>query len=99
FSRRLDAIIEFPTPGPDERRALWMAHLGTAHSLAPGEINQLAASADLAGGHIRNAVFAAATAARSGGRPIAYPDVAQGVAAEYRKLGRQTPAALAARQI
>jgi hypothetical protein len=96
FSRRLDAIVDFPAPGPDERRALWIAHLGGAHALAAGEINQLAATADLAGGHIRNAVFAAAIAARSEGRPIRYADVVCGVAAEYRKLGRQAPAALAA---
>jgi SpoVK/Ycf46/Vps4 family AAA+-type ATPase len=98
FSRRLDAIIDFPSPGPEERHALWLAHLGDAHALSTSDINQLAATADLAGGHIRNAVFAAATAARTGGRPVGYADVVRGVVAEYRKLGRQSPAGLAARQ-
>jgi len=96
FARRLDAIIDFPAPGPEERRALWLAHLGAAHTLVAGEINQLAATADLPGGHIRNAVFAAATAAITEGRTIGYADVVRGVAAEYRKLGRQAPAGLAA---
>ena len=94
FCRRLDAIIDFPAPGPDERRALWLAHLGTGHSLSAAEINQLAAIADLSGGHIRNAVFTAAAAGRSGDRLPGYADVARGVTAEYRKLGRQAPAAL-----
>jgi len=94
FSRRLDAIIEFPAPGPEERRALWVAHLGTTHTLAAGEVNQLAATVDLAGGHIRNAVLAAAAAARTDERPIGYTDLVRGIAAEYRKLGRQMPAGL-----
>ncbi|MBL8072608.1 MAG: ATP-binding protein, partial [Nitrospira sp.] len=28
FTRRLDAIVEFPLPGPEERLALWLALLG-----------------------------------------------------------------------
>jgi histone H3/H4 len=96
FTRRLDVIVDFPSPGPDDRRALWVAHLGTIHRLAPGELNQLAATADLSGGHIRNAVFAAAAAAHDARRTIEYEDVVRGVAAEYRKLGRQLPADLAA---
>lgn len=95
FSRRLDAILDFPTPGPEERRALWMAHLGAHHTLSVSEVNQLAATIDLAGGHIRNIVFAAAVAARSAGRAIEPSDLIRGAAAEYRKLGRQAPAGLA----
>jgi ATPase family protein associated with various cellular activities (AAA) len=91
FTRRLDAIIEFPLPAPEERRDLWLAHLGEAHSLHLADINRLAAACDLAGGHIRNAVLAAAVAARAAGRPIAYSDVVAGVAAECRKLGKQPP--------
>jgi len=91
FTRRLDAIIEFPLPAPEERRALWQAHLGPHHNLQAAELNRLAAACDLAGGHIRNAVFSAAVAARAGGRAITYEDLAAGVAAECRKLGKQTP--------
>jgi hypothetical protein len=94
FSRRLDAIIEFPLPGPEERRALWVAHLGPAHGLELRELNQLAATVDLAGGHVRNAVLAAAAAAHAGNRAVGYPDLVHGIAREYRKLGRQVPAEL-----
>lgn len=99
FTRRLDAIVEFGMPGPQERRSLWLAHLGSGAS-APGvsapEINRLAAAADLAGGHIRNAVLSAAVMAQAEGRPIAYADLIEGMKAEYRKLGKQAPAELRA---
>ncbi|WP_460890946.1 ATP-binding protein, partial [Ramlibacter alkalitolerans] len=94
FTRRLDAILEFPQPGPQERRALWLGHLGTQHGLGDHELNQLAGSCELAGGHIRNMVLAAAARARAAQRAVAYEDVLHAVAAECRKLGRQPPTGL-----
>ncbi len=94
FARRLDLIIEFTQPRSQERRALWQSHLGTHHTLTPQHLNQLATTADLCGGHIRNAVLSAAVLAQAGDRPIQLGDVVQGLSAEYRKLGRQTPASL-----
>ena len=91
FSRRLDMIIEFPAPGPEERRGLWVAHLGTEHRVTPLELNRLAATVDLAGGHIRNVVLTAAVVAQHDGRSIGFADLVVGLAAEYRKLGRQVP--------
>lgn len=90
FTRRLDAIIEFPLPSPQERRSLWKAHLGEGHDLAISELNELAASCDLAGGHIRNMVLAAAAACH-GTRQIGYGDIKQALAMEYRKLGKALP--------
>lgn len=98
FSRRLDVIVEFPLPGPEERRALWLSHLGDAHTLEAREINQLGARVDLAGGHIRNAVLTAAVLAHDAGRAIGYADVTQGLASEYRKLGKQLPVDLHRRE-
>jgi len=94
FSRRLDVILEFPLPGPEERRALWRRHLGEAHGLATAEFNRLAALSDLGGGHIRNAVLSAAVLARGAGRSIAYADLLAGLAVEYRKVGRAVPVEL-----
>ena len=94
FCRRLDMIIEFPLPGPEERRQLWLSHLGAHHRLSHRDINQLAAAADLAGGHIRNAVLTAAVLAQAAGRLIEYGDVSVGLTDEYRKIGRQTPSVL-----
>jgi len=91
FARRLDLIIEFPFPGPEERRALWLAHLGEAHTLTSGEINQISVAADLSGGQIRNAVLAAAIHASSHGGAIRLADLTAGLLVEYRNLGRQLP--------
>ena len=91
FCRRLDMILEFPLPGPEERRTLWLSHLGEGHRLAARELNQLSASADLSGGHIRNAVLTAAVMAHEAQRSIEYHDVLIGLADEYRKLNRQLP--------
>lgn len=91
FTRRLDVIAEFPAPGPLERRALWLAHLG-AHGLDDGTVNRLAAGCELPGGHVRNIVLAAA--AHACGQPIAEADLLAALAAEYAKLGRPVPASL-----
>jgi len=92
FTRRLDAIVEFPLPTPTERRALWAAHLGARHRLSAAELNCLATVCELAGGHIRNVVLAAA--AQPGDGRIGFDALALALAAEYRKLGRQPPPAL-----
>lgn len=89
FARRLDFIVEFPAPGPEERRALWQSHLGEQSALDPAHLNQIAALIDVSGGHIRNAVLAAAVRAGHERRPIGYTDVLAGVDGELRKLGRQ----------
>ncbi|MCP5227334.1 ATP-binding protein [Accumulibacter sp.] len=94
FTRRLDAILEFPTPGPEERRALWLAHLGDAHGLDAATLNRLASASDLAGGHIRNVVLAAAALARQRGTALDEDALLAGVAAEYRKLGKPLPSAM-----
>jgi hypothetical protein len=99
FTRRLDKIIEFPLPTPQERRALWHSHLGANHQLSVKQINQLSVGSDLAGGHIRNAVLTAAVEARDAGRTIDFNDVVVGLAGEYRKQGRQFPAELRRHEI
>lgn len=91
FTRRLDAIVEFPLPDAPARRALWQAHLGHAHSLEPSELDRLAVGCDLAGGHIRNVVLAAAARAGAAGRRIESTDLVRGASVEYSKLGRPPP--------
>jgi hypothetical protein len=96
FSRRLDVIIELPAPAPPERRALWLAHLGDAHSISPQELNLLAGQCDFAGGQIRNVVLAAAVEARQNGRVIDFDKLLRALSAECRKAGRPVPPALLA---
>lgn len=94
FSRRFDAIISFPLPGPEERRELWVTHLGPEHMLAPAQLNRLAALAELTGGQIRNAVLRAAVDAAQRKEPIGFAQLITGVASEYRKISRQLPTEL-----
>ena len=91
FTRRLDAILDFPAPGPEERRTLWLAHLGDAHTLDAAALNRIAAACDLAGGDIRNVVLAAAARAHGHDRRIGEADLLAALAAEYRKLGKPLP--------
>ena len=92
FTRRLDKVIEFPLPSPEERRLLWKAHLGSKHQISAKQFNQLAVGSDLSGGHIRNAALTAAVQARTDKRPINFNDIVIGLESEYRKLGRKLPA-------
>jgi hypothetical protein len=70
---------------------LWQSHLGERHGLSPQDVNRLAATADLVGGHIRNAVLTAAVLARAGGRDVELADLVEGLGHEYRKLARALP--------
>jgi ATPase family associated with various cellular activities (AAA) len=97
FFRRLDAIVEFPVPGPAERRSLWQSHLGRSHRMSDGELNQLSAAADLLGGNIRNAVLTASLLARNSADQIDYRYILEALKDEYLKLGRQVPSELSRR--
>ncbi|MGD8932290.1 MAG: ATP-binding protein [Chromatiales bacterium] len=88
FNRRIDAVVEFPLPGYQERLHLWRSHLGER---GPGEdiYRNLASFCDLAGGQIRNAVLTAAVYAE--GERITTANLWEGLRAEYNKLGRDMP--------
>lgn len=88
FTRRLDAIIEFPMPDIEARREIWRAHL-PQDGLAESDINHLAAVIDLAGGHIRNLVLSAAVL--SGGKAPKISHLLSAAKTEYQKLGRPEP--------
>ncbi len=98
FTRRFDAVLEFPPPGTAERLRLWQSHLGARAPAGPW-VEVVAAYCDFGGGHIRNAVLHAA--ALDGGAAAADDDAARALSAEcltaalleeYRKLGRVAPA-------
>jgi hypothetical protein len=99
FARRLDAIVEFPLPGPVERRALWHLHLCSCpeaeRNIGAEEIDRFAGLVDLPGGHVRNAVLAARAIALAESRALQPGDITLALRAEYTKLGRAAPADLA----
>ncbi|MGW5151856.1 ATP-binding protein [Rhodococcus koreensis] len=97
FVRRLDAIVDFPTPDEDARRALW---LRCFDSPAPRgddlDVERLARSFTMSGGNIRSAAITAAYLAAASGEPIGMVHVLPAVRQEYRKLGRLMPQPAAA---
>ena len=96
FARRLDAIVDFPLPGPRAAaRALAGAPRRRSHALT------VARPQPAGGGAPTSPAATSATPCspppcwRSrANRAIAYADLVDGVANEYRKLGRQMPVEL-----
>ncbi|MEV0644610.1 ATP-binding protein [Phytomonospora sp. NPDC050363] len=89
FTRRLDVVVDFPVPDEPLRHALWQRCLGDKLPRSSEvDLDFLANSFELAGGHIRSAAITAAYLAAEAGRPVVMQDVIGAVAREYRKLGR-----------
>ncbi|VAW06084.1 Cell division protein FtsH [hydrothermal vent metagenome] len=91
FVRRLDFIMEFPLPDSTARRDLWVGHLGNNHTLSDKQLDRLAIEVDIAGGHIRNIVLAAAVLALREDRRITTVDIIAALSDEYAKLGKASP--------
>jgi ATPase family associated with various cellular activities (AAA) len=89
FTRRLDAIVDFPPPDADLRLALWQRCLAPPLPLGDDlDLDFCAKSFELSGGNIRSVALTAAYRAAEQGRPVAMADLVTAVQQEYRKLGR-----------
>ncbi|CAD5367069.1 ATPase family associated with various cellular activities (AAA) [Rubrivivax sp. A210] len=92
FVRRLRFIIDFPFPGPEQRRALWQKAFppdvpqGALDWARLGRLN-------LSGGNIHNAALGAAFGAAEAGTAVTMAQVLAAVRTEYLKLGRPVNAA------
>lgn len=91
FSRRLDAIVDFPMPEETDRRRLWAANLPASLPKAEGiDMDFLARQFRISGGNIRNICVTAAYLAAAADRGVSMADLIVGTDREYRKLGRLT---------
>jgi SpoVK/Ycf46/Vps4 family AAA+-type ATPase len=91
FTRRLDAIVDFPMPDEDDRRRLWLANLPASLPKDDGiDVDFLARRFKVSGGNIRNICVTAAYLAAAGARRLTMADLIRGTDREYRKLGRLT---------
>ncbi|MEW6583366.1 MAG: ATP-binding protein, partial [Actinomycetota bacterium] len=91
FLRRLDFVVDFPFPEPEDRARIWRLVLPAEAPLADDiDTEFLATQFKLSGGGIRNASLAAAFLAAEDGGVIGMPHLVRGVALEYAKLGRLT---------
>ena len=93
FARRLDMVIDFPSPDVSLRQALWDRCLSPGVPRAADlDLDFCARAFELSGGNIRSIAITAAYLAADEGRPIAMIDLIRGVHREYRKLGRMVVA-------
>jgi hypothetical protein len=91
FTRRLDAVIDFPMPEEDDRRRLWSKNLPPSVPQADDiDTAFLARAFKLSGGNIRNIAVAAAFFAAAEERAVGMADLIRATEREYRKLGRLT---------
>jgi hypothetical protein len=89
FTRRLDAIIDFPVPDADLRLSLWDRCLGP--HVPRGEdldLDFCARAFEFSGGAIRSVVITAAYLAADKAGPVGMAELITAVHREYRKLGR-----------
>jgi SpoVK/Ycf46/Vps4 family AAA+-type ATPase len=91
FVRRLDFVIDFPFPEPDDRRRIWERVLPPAAPVADDvDLDFLATRFKLSGGAIRNCSLAAAFSAADEDTQIEMRHLVRAVAQEYGKQGRLT---------
>ncbi len=91
FTRRLDVIVDFPTPDVAARLALWRIHLPERLPRATDlDLGFMADRFSLAGGNIRNICLTAAYFAADADSPVRMADLIRATGREYRKLGRLT---------
>jgi len=91
FARRLDFVIDFPFPEPEDRRRIWQLVLPRAAPLADDiDLDFLANQFKLSGGAIRNCSLAAAFRAADEDSRIEMRHLVRAVAQEYGKQGRLT---------
>ncbi|WP_078606647.1 ATP-binding protein [Streptomyces violaceorubidus] len=91
FTRRLDLVVDFPFPDPDQRLALWRHSLSRVPSADGIDPQPLAREFELAGGSIRSAVVTAAYLAAGRDDMVTADDLLEGARREYRKAGRLVP--------
>lgn len=91
FQRRMDVIVDFHMPDPQERWTIWQLHLPAQHAVTHEWLQDAAVRCDMSGGQIRNAVLHASQLALDQGRDIDTSDVVAAVQREYRKSGAVCP--------
>jgi SpoVK/Ycf46/Vps4 family AAA+-type ATPase len=93
FTRRLDAIIDFPPPDVEYRRRIWELALRPGLPRADDiDLDLLAERFNLTGGNIRNIALAAAFVAASEDQPVRMRHLLHAARTEFLKLDKPLPA-------
>jgi len=89
FARRLNYVVEFPSPDATERERLWRAMIPPAAPLDPDiDLPFLARQFELTGGDIRNVVLEAAFLAARSAAPIGMRELVWSLSRQLTKEGK-----------
>jgi hypothetical protein len=91
FQRRMDVVVEFRMPSPQERWLIWQLHLPPDHQVGHAWLQEAAVRCALSGGQIRNAVLHASLLALDAGRHVSTEHLELALHREYRKTGAVCP--------
>ena len=87
FIRRLRFIVNFPFPGPNERKAIWQKVFPERTPLEDLDYDRLARF-NITGGNIHSIALNAAFIAAQAGEKISMPTLFSAIRTEYRKLDK-----------
>ena len=88
FTRRLDAVVDFPLPDAVHRRVLWAKCLESLPCEDDLDLDHCADAFELSGGNIRSIAVTIGYRIAANGHAVGIADVIRAVGEEYRKLGR-----------
>jgi AAA+ superfamily predicted ATPase len=88
FTRRLQAIVEFPFPDVAERRRIWQVCLPRQTPMSPDVDLDAMAHYRLAGGNIKNVLLGAAFLAAARGLPVGREHLLEATRREHQKMGK-----------
>ncbi|MDP9170644.1 MAG: ATP-binding protein [Acidobacteriota bacterium] len=91
FQRRMDVVVDFRMPEPEERLGLWNIHLPFPHRVDPVWLEEMACRCTLSGGQIRNAALHAELLALDARQPVLTNYLERAVQREYQKTGAVCP--------
>lgn len=94
FQRRMDVVVPFYPPQPEERWRILDLHLPPDHTVSAAFLERLAVACALTGGQLRNAALHATLLALDDGTAtVTTAHLEEGVRSEYRKAGAAYPLA------
>jgi hypothetical protein len=92
FQRRMDVVVNFISPRPEERWQIWQLHLPLEHGVDQTYLEEVAIRCAITGGQIRNAALHATLLALDDGNEIVTRrHLEAAVYSEYRKAGAICP--------
>jgi hypothetical protein len=91
FQRRMDVVIQFLPPQPQERLRIWQLHLPPGSRVEGADLEEIAAACNLTGGQIRNAVLHATLLSLDGDGVVTRSHLVAAIRGEYAKAGSICP--------